>query len=181
MGSKEDVALEKLKLLIDANHIQERVEELAAQIESEMTECDPLMVITLKGGLMFGADLLRALERPWPVVFIRPRGEVAIDGVLSSSDREQIRGKDLLIVDALMDTGGSVQDLINWLKPLQPASIRVAVLLHRTVPDPEPVQINYLGFEVPNMRLVGYGLDENHLYRGMAGVHTWWKPLPADG
>ena len=169
---------EHLTLLIDADYLRQGVAAMAGQINEDLAalppEEEPTMVVVLKGGVVFGADLLRALNRPMPVVFLAAR---SIDpGVLvSEGDRALLSGRDLIIVDTLMDSGGSLRRLCQWLEPFQPKSIRLAVLLHKTVSDAEPLVVNYLGFEVPDVRLVGYGLDEDQKYRGLPAVYTWWQ------
>ncbi len=174
--------LNNLTVLIDAEHLQLRVAEIAQSIEEDLAETEisdgePVLVVVLKGGLLFGTDLLRALKRPIPIAFVSGcRTEAGIH--MSPGDRELIRNRHLVIADTLMDTGRSLQRLREWLADFSPKSIRLAVLLHKTVSDPEPIKVDYLGFEVPDMRLVGYGLDEDQRYRGLAAIHSWWTPAP---
>ena len=174
--------LENFTVLIDAEHLRQRVAELADGIEADLAaagagEREPVLVVVLKGGMVFGVDLLRALNRPIPVAFVsglREPGGV----VMSAEDQALIRGRDLIIADALMDSGGSVRRLRDWLAGFSPRSVRLAVLLHKTVSDPEPIRVDYLGFEVPDLRLVGYGLDEHQRFRGLPAVYSWWAPTP---
>ena len=172
--------LKNLTVLIDSEHLQLRVTEIARSIEADLAETEiddeePILVVVLKGGLIFGTDLLRALKQPIPVVFVS--GCRNTDGiVMSPEDQKLIRDRHLVIADALMDTGRSLRRLKEWLFDFSPKSIRLAVLLHKTVSDPEPVQVDYLGFEIPDMRLVGYGLDEYQRFRGLSDIYSWWKP-----
>lgn len=174
--------LNNLTVLIDAQHLQQGVSDIAGRIDAELEakedpdSQDPILVVVLKGGVFFGVDLLKTLRRPIPLAFVHARS----DGqgvVMTSDDQALLRGRELIVVDALMDTGGSLRRLCLWLQEtVHPASIRLAVLLHKTVSDPEPVRIDFLGFEVPDVRLVGYGLDEEQRFRGLPAVYTWWKP-----
>ncbi|MBF0383910.1 MAG: hypothetical protein HQL69_23080, partial [Magnetococcales bacterium] len=138
-------------------------------------DSDPIMVVVLKGGFIFAADLLTYMNRPIPVIFVTPRLE-NWQVLMSPEDQELITGRDLIVVDILLDSGSSQKRLCESLQAYNPASIRLAILLHKTVAEAEDLTIDYLGFEVPDVRLVGYGLDENQRYRGMAGVYTWWTP-----
>lgn len=159
-------------MLIDSHHLFMRVRELAAQIEGDVEELNPVLVVVLKGGFLFGADLVKAFQRPIPVVFAAPRSRRE-DLLITPEDEELLQGKDVILVDNLLDAGRSLLRLRDRLLRFKPASIRVAVLLHKTVSNAEPVRVDYLGFEVPDVRLVGYGLDEDQRYRGLEAVYTW--------
>ncbi|OSM01867.1 phosphoribosyltransferase [Magnetofaba australis] len=169
--------LPHLKPLIDADLLAERIAELAAQIEGDIQQqgLDAVLAIALKGGFLFGADLLRALSAPLPVVFVmdRPDAQDEADLALCNSDPDLIVGRDVILVDALLDSGGSAKRLLSGLRRYQPHSVRLAVLLHKTVDRAEPLPVSYLGFETPDLRLVGYGLDEDQRYRGLDAIHAW--------
>ncbi|MEO5377609.1 MAG: hypothetical protein H7832_07495 [Magnetococcus sp. DMHC-6] len=171
--------LQQMTLLIDSDHLQQRIQELAQQITQDLEtlakgELDPVLVVVLKGGFFFGADLLRAMARPLPVVFISARAAQQ-ENWITQEDQALIQGRCLIVVDALMDKGGSQHRLLTWLESLGAREIRLAVLLHKTVNEAEPRPINYLGFEVPDVRLVGYGLDEDQRFRGESAIYTWWQ------
>ncbi len=176
-----DQSLERLRVLIDEKHLKQGIAEMAERIDGDFAaskdspETEPIMVVVLKGGFIFAADLLTMMNRPIPVIFVAPRlsdWEV----LMSREDKEMIAGRDLIVVDLLLDSGVSQKRLCDSLLAYKPASIRLAILLHKTVADAEDLIIDYLGFEVPDVRLVGYGLDENQRFRGLAGIHTWWIP-----
>ncbi|MBF0400554.1 MAG: hypothetical protein HQL90_07270 [Magnetococcales bacterium] len=166
-----------LTLLIDSNHLKQGVKAIAQQIRADLAdqpeEAEPVMVVVLKGGALFGVDLLRALRRPMPVVFVPRSG--AYESQVPGSDQALLRGRHLIVVDTLMDSGNTLRILYRWLETLEPASIRLAVLLHKTVDSANPLIVNYLGYEVPDVRLVGYGLDEEECFRGLPAVYTWWQ------
>jgi hypoxanthine phosphoribosyltransferase len=170
--------LDRLNLLIDENHIHKSVKEMARRIDEDFVAKDspnsePIMVVVLKGGFIFAADLLTCMNRPIPVIFVTPRLP-DWEALMSREDRELIKGRDLIVVDLLLDSGISQKRLCQSLAVYNPASIRLAIMLHKTVEQTEDLTIDYLGFEVPDVRLVGYGLDENQRFRGLAGVYTWW-------
>ncbi|MEO5355182.1 MAG: hypothetical protein H7835_18495 [Magnetococcus sp. XQGC-1] len=167
-----------LTLLIDTDHLKRAVKAMAQQLRDDLAaipdaENEPVLVVVLKGGVVFGMDLLRAIRRPMPVVFAPRAGQFTT--TIAESDQALLRGRHLIVADTLMDSGNSLRQLYQWLATLQPLSIRLAVLLHKTVGDAEPLEIHYLGYEVPDVRLVGYGLDEEELFRGLPAIYTWWQ------
>ncbi|GAB0055935.1 Hypoxanthine phosphoribosyltransferase [Candidatus Magnetaquicoccaceae bacterium FCR-1] len=176
-------ALDHMTVMLDAEQIQQAVADMAERINREViasaaTDREPVMVVVLKGAFLFASDLLRHLSRPIPVVFAHTRSQEERI-VMTVEDQEFLRGRDLILVDILLDSGDSLKRLHRWLTDAcQPASIRIAVLLHKTVLDPEPLPLDFLGYEVPDLRLVGYGMDEHQRFRGLPCVYTWWKPTP---
>ncbi|MBF0612812.1 MAG: hypothetical protein HQL55_16945, partial [Magnetococcales bacterium] len=107
--------------LIDRKLIQERIQEMARQIESDLAGTPkPVLVIIMKGGMLFGADLLRALHIPMPVAMIYPRwgGEV----LAAPGDDALLTGADLILVDVVMDDGESLMRVLKWLNNFQPTS-----------------------------------------------------------
>ncbi|MBF0456219.1 MAG: hypothetical protein HQL72_15555 [Magnetococcales bacterium] len=171
--------LDRLNLLIDRDHLQQGIREMAQRIDEDFPQgenshqSEPVMVVVLKGGFIFASDLLTFMNRPVPVVFVAPR-LANWEVLMSPEDRALIKGRDLIVVDALLDSGTSQKRLCDALQAYEPASIRLAVMLHKTVENMEELTIDYLGFEVPDVRLVGYGLDEQQRFRGLAGIYTWW-------
>ncbi|MEO5364026.1 MAG: hypothetical protein H7838_10455 [Magnetococcus sp. DMHC-8] len=166
-----------LTLLIDADHLKQGVKAIARQMQVDLKGIseaeEPVLVVVLKGGVMFGVDLLRAMRRAMPVVFVPRAGR--FESSVSLADQALLRGRHLIVADALMDSGNTLRVLYQWLQTLQPLSIRLAVLLHKTVSHAEPMVIHYLGYEVPDVRLVGYGLDEEERFRSLPAVYTWWR------
>lgn len=157
--------------LIDQQLIQLRIQEMARQMEADLVAAKkPVLVILMKGGLLFGVDLLKALRLPIPVALVFPRWGGAV--VASPGDEALLTHGDLILADVVMDSGDSLRRVLQWLEPYHPASVRVAVLLHRTVGCTMEPQVDYLGFEVPDLRLVGYGMDEEQYHRGLPEIYT---------
>ena len=167
---------EHLTLLIDEAHLKQGVKAIAQQIQTDLatlpTQEEAVLLVVLKGGILFGVDLLRALQGPMPVVFASRNDQFGVG--ISPDDQALLQNRHVIVADALMDSGHSLRLLYQWLQTVHPLSIRLAVLLHKTVGQAEPISINYLGYEVPDVRLVGYGLDEGELFRGLPAVYTWW-------
>lgn len=174
---KRAFSLAEMRPLIDQEHLHSGIRDIAGLILRDFSnphhfESPPVVVVTLRSGFMFATDLLKELNQPWPVLFATPRqGKVP----MVAGDDRLIQGRHILVVDALMDSGGSQKRLETWLLQREAASVRFAILLHKTVDPSALVKVDYLGFEVPDVRLVGYGLDEDHAYRGLAAVYTWWQ------
>jgi hypoxanthine phosphoribosyltransferase len=158
------------RVLISTEAIQARVRELAKQISQDYADVDTLFLIgILKGAFIFLADLSRQLTVPNVVDFmaLSSYGKTATSSgaVRIIMDlREPIEGQHVVIVEDIVDTGSTLSYLYNTLKGRNPASLRTCVLL-RKQRESLPVPIDYLGFEIPNVWVVGYGLDYADTYR----------------
>jgi hypoxanthine phosphoribosyltransferase len=158
-------------VLIDQDRIQARVAELAAQISAEYQAVDELFLVgVLKGAFIFLSDLTRALTVPHQVDFIAlasygPTGSERGGVRLVMDVRGSITGKHVLVVEDIVDSGRTLEYLLNTLAARKPASLQTCALVKkpsRTVVD---VPINYLGFEIPDKWVVGYGLDYKERHR----------------
>ena len=152
-------------ILINAETVQRRVEELAARINADYADVDELLLVgILKGAFIFLADLTRRLHVPHVVDFMA-LSTYGMDAETSGAVRiimdlrQPIAGRHVLIVEDIVDTGLTLDYLYHTLESRQPASLRSCVLLSK--PDRRKVEVNldYLGFEIPDVWVVGYGLD----------------------
>jgi len=162
------------RILISADSIQQRVKELAKMIEKDFVRKDRLYMIgILKGAFIFLADLTRQLTVPHVVDFMAlssygrstTSGEVRILMDL----REPIEGRHVLIVEDIVDSGHTLDYLIKILKGRNPASLHTCALV-RKKRDSLDIKIDYLGFEIPDVWVVGYGLDFADRYRTLPFV-----------
>jgi len=160
------------KPLIDAGTIARRVAELGRAITEDYRGQDLVVVPVLKGSYMFAADLVRHIDLDVAIDFLGVRsygnqqessGVVQITTDLSHS----IEGKHVILVEDIVDTGLTVGYLHQNLATRQPASLKVASLLHKPSRTGVPVQIDYLGFTVDDVFIVGYGLDFAQKYRNL--------------
>ncbi|TET23748.1 MAG: hypoxanthine phosphoribosyltransferase [Candidatus Stahlbacteria bacterium] len=156
--------------LFTEEEIAERVQELAAEITEDYAGKNPLLVGILKGAWMFLADLTRAITIPHQCDFIRvssygsgteSTGEVRLLTDLSTP----IRGRHVILIEDIVDTGHTLATLLNILKEREPASLAVCSLLDKPERREVAVHIDYLGFTVPNKFVVGYGLDWDERFR----------------
>ncbi len=161
---------EKGGFLIPEEKIKERVRELAKQISKDYAGKRPLLVGILKGAFIFLADLIRELSVEAEVDFLavssygkatETSGEVKILKDLS----ESIEGKDVIIVEDIVDTGLTLRYLYDLLQTRKPASLKICVFLDKKERRQVEVPVDYVGFEVPDLFLVGYGLDFAEKYR----------------
>jgi hypoxanthine phosphoribosyltransferase len=162
----------KVEQLISAEQIQQRVRELGAEIARDYAGKDLLLVCVLKGSFVFAADLARAIELPLAVEFLGLKSygsSQATSGVvqITSDLTHPIAGKHVLIVEDIVDTGLTMAYLIKNLETRNPASIRLASLLHKPARARVPTQIDYLGFTLDDVFGVGYGLDWAERYRNL--------------
>ena len=155
-----------------AEELQRRIRELGAEISREYADRDLIMIGVLKGAVLFLADLMRELTVPCEVDFMAvssygsatdSSGVVRILKDLDSS----IEGRNVLIVEDIIDSGLTLQYLLRNLRARNPASVEVCALL--TKPDRRRVElpIRYVGFEIPNRYVIGYGLDYAQRYRNL--------------
>ncbi len=159
------------EVLIPAAKIEKRVNELARQISSDYIGKTPLIVGILKGAVFFVSDLLRRLSIPVKVDFMavssyegtETTGEVKI---LKDLDMP-IMGEHVILVEDIVDTGLTMARLIEILEARHPASLRVCALLDKPSRRKVDVPIHYIGFEIPDYFVVGYGLDYNQMFRNL--------------
>jgi hypoxanthine phosphoribosyltransferase len=159
-------------ILLDADTIQKRVRELGNQITEDYRGKTPHLVAILKGASMFHADLVRAIGTGVSFDFmavgsygsgIKSSGEVRI---LKDLD-ESVEGKDVLLVEDILDTGLTLHYLLENLHSRNPRSLRVVTLLSKPSRRQIEVHADYIGFEVPDKFVVGYGLDFDQRYRNL--------------
>lgn len=158
--------------LLDAEAIRRRVAELAGEIERDYAGRRLLLVGVLKGAILFLVDLARELKLPVEMDFMaissygastRSSGVVRI---LKDLD-ESVEGKDVLVVEDIVDTGLTLKYIIENLETRNPQSIRICALLSKSGARQVEVPVDYVGFEIPNRFVVGYGLDYAERYRNL--------------
>ena len=160
------------KPLVTQEEMRARIKELGKQIATDYTGKDFVLVGVLKGAYAFFADLARAIRIPMRVDFIvvasygskaKTSGKVKIITELT----EDIRGKDVLLVEDIVDSGITVQRLVKTLAKRKPRSIKVCTLLNKAERRIVDVVVDYVGFKIPNKYVVGYGLDYQQKYRNL--------------
>jgi hypoxanthine phosphoribosyltransferase len=162
------------KILLDEGKIAARIKELGEQISRDYAGRSLTLVGILKGSVVFMADLMRAITIPCTIDFMAVSsysGAASTGAVRLNLDlRETAEGKDLLIVEDVVDTGLTLHYLEELLKARGPRSLEICALLDKPECRKTKVQAKYVGFKIPNEFVVGCGLDYNEQYRGLPYV-----------
>ena len=161
-----------MEILLPAEHIQKRVAELAQLIADDYHNRPITIVGVLTGSLIFLADLVRHLDLPLRIGLIQAssyRGSSTAPGALHIQPElvPDVRGRHILLIDDILDTGQTLAYLSDHLRNLGAASLRVAVLLRKRGRQTVSFEPDYCGFDIPNAFVVGYGLDYNDEYRNL--------------
>lgn len=173
-----DVPPHRLTTHLCATTIQAKVQELAQAIDHDYAGQPLTVVAVLKGAFVFMADLTRALQTPInriELIRLASYGSgTTSQGVQVLTDIEPaaIAQKHVLLVEDIVDTGRSTTKALELLRQHQPASVKLCSLLDKPDRRIMPVEIDYLGFTVPDEFIVGYGLDWDERYRNLPGIHT---------
>jgi hypoxanthine phosphoribosyltransferase len=165
------------EVLVSEEQLRQRLDELARQIQQDYDGKDPTMVAVLTGSLIFVADLLRRLPIPLRLDYIGVssyRGETRTTGelVVTKALRLDVRGRDVLVVDDILDTGQTLVKVRDIIDAAGPRSLKFCVLLEKDVPHRDNFKADYVGFHIPNKFVVGYGLDYRERYRNLPYVAT---------
>ncbi len=163
------------QILFTSKQIESAVDRLAAEIIQNHRDKNPVVVGILKGVFIFMADLIRRLDFPLEVEFVnlssygsdrQTSGRVRVVQGL----RCPIKGRDVLVIEDIIDTGITGAFLLEYLEKKKPVSLKLCALLDKPSRRKKPVKIDYLGFVVPDKFLVGYGLDCDEQYRNLPDI-----------
>lgn len=156
--------------------IQQRVNELGQLLYAQLSEAQPVFLVMLKGAFVFAADLIRASGLGGEIDFVRTSSYV---GTVSSREIRLllpptpalIKNRDVILVEDIVDSGYTMQTFLPLLHDLEPKSVTLVSLLHKPDAQKVPVQIDHVGFSIPNKFVVGYGLDYNGQGRQLRGIY----------
>jgi hypoxanthine phosphoribosyltransferase len=160
------------EVLFDVNTITAKVMELGRFISEDYAEKELLLVCVLKGAAIFTADLMRYITIPVTIEFIQAESYGAFrtpsrNVQITKDLKADIRGRHVLLVDTIIDTGETMHTLLRLFADRNPASLNIAVLLDKASKRMIDVPVAYKGFEVPDKFVVGYGLDSGEQYRNL--------------
>lgn len=166
-----------MKVLFNAREIAQKVQEIGETLTREYDGTELFVVGILKGGFMFMSDLVRQIHLPVKIGFVRlssygnsdsPQGDVRI----LNDIQEAIKGKHVLIVDDIMDTGQSLVAFKRHLESKGPESVKICTMIDKTERRTVPMEPDYYGFRIPEGFIVGYGLDYAEDYRALPEIYV---------
>ncbi|MFN3973900.1 MAG: hypoxanthine phosphoribosyltransferase [Dehalococcoidia bacterium] len=164
-------------LLISSKEVAQGVQRLAQAVKGDYQGLCPLLVGVLKGAFIFLADLVRALDMPLEIDFVRvatygSATNPSAPARVQSGVRIPPKGRHVLVVEDIVDTGYTTSAVLAYLRRFSPLSLRTCVLLDKPSRRKVPVPIDYLGFTLPDRFVVGYGLDKGEAYRWLPGIYA---------
>ena len=161
--------MKEINVLINKAKLEKRIEELAKQIEKDYEGEEIVLIGILKGSVMFMAELAKKIKNSVILDFMDVS---SYDGTESTGKikinkdiRDSIEGKDIIIVEDIIDTGRTLTEVIEYLKQKNPNSIRIATMLSKPSRRVKELNVDYIGFAIADKFVVGYGLDYNEKYR----------------
>ena len=162
------------RILITEEQLAKRIRTLSAEIEGDFRGREMVVISLLSGTIMFLADLIRHLSLPMRLDFIGVSsygaGTTSGELVFTKELRLDVRGRDVLLVDDILDTGRTMKRVLAKLRPLKPRRIKTCVLLDKPARRVEKIRADYVGFSIPDLFVIGYGLDYAERYRNLPFV-----------
>jgi hypoxanthine phosphoribosyltransferase len=164
------------EVLIPADGLQTRIAELGRELSQDYAGKKPLLICILRGGVMFLTDLMRQLTVPHAIDFmaVSSYGEGARESSgsvrIEMDLRTDIEGRDVLIVEDIIDTGHTMHYILQVLAARNPASVKICALLNKAERREVDVPLDYVGFDIPNKFVFGYGLDLDEYFRSLPFV-----------
>lgn len=167
---------DKLEVLLTEEEIKREVKRLAQEIDRDYRGKHPLLLGILKGCFVFMADLVRLLQTPVEIEFVRlssygsartTSGQIKVVQGL----RSRIKGRDILVIEDIVDAGITVDYFLDYLRRKKPSSLKLCVLFDKPSRREVPVSIDYVGFTIPDKFVVGYGLDYDEKFRHLPQLY----------
>lgn len=175
MNTVVQVKDKKFSLYIAEDTIKARVKEVAAQMEADLKEKDPLFLVILNGSFVFAADLLRNVNFPCEITFVRM---ASYEGTSTTGEvkqliglRESVEGRTVVIVEDIIESGYTMQEMLRILKEKNPKEVYVTSLFVKPDCLKVPIDISYRCFDIENDFIVGYGLDYDHEGRNLPHIY----------
>ncbi|MFW5890305.1 MAG: hypoxanthine phosphoribosyltransferase [Marinilabiliaceae bacterium] len=163
-------------LSIPASDIKKALWRMAEKMNRELGDKNPLMICILNGSFMFSADLMKLLDFPCEVSFVKLS---SYQGTGSTGKvkkliglSEEIKGRTVVLLEDIVDTGTTMESLVSQLEAGQPAEVKVATLLFKPEACQKELKLDYIGLRIPNEFIVGYGLDYNGYGRNLPDIYT---------
>jgi hypoxanthine phosphoribosyltransferase len=169
----------EFKMSIPASNIRKAVEQLAIQINNDYYEEEILFICILNGCFMFAADLLKKIKVPCQISFVKLASYEGLSSTGSIQEligiNEKIAGKKIIILEDIIDTGTTVDTIVTKLRTMNPASLKVATFLFKPQSYHKNLKIDYIGMEIPEQFIIGYGLDYHGYGRNLEDIYSLIK------
>ena len=169
------------KPFLTAEQIQNKVKELAERISNDYEGKEIVTVGILKGAFMFYSDLVKNIKVPLHIDFIHASSYVKTESTgeikIHSDLREKINGRDVLLIEDIADTGLTLQHIQGMLLERKPASLKICTFLDKKSKREADIKLDYVGYEIPDYYLVGYGLDYDNKYRNLPYISIFKESL----
>lgn len=167
-----------VEILINENEISETVSKMAEKIEKDYQNKDLVVVCIMNGAFVFASDLTRKINKNFPIYFLKASSygdqtESSGDVKVKFEQGALLKGKDVLVVEDIVDTGNTVVKINNVLKEYSPSSVSWASFLSKPSRREVEVDIKYIGQEIPDKFVIGYGLDFNEVYRNLPYIGVY--------
>jgi hypoxanthine phosphoribosyltransferase len=169
----------KFREFLTEKAIQQRIEELARQMNNDLAEKEVVFLGILNGAFLFAADLFRRIDFPARISFVKL---ASYQGTSSSGLikeligwNEDIKNKTIVVVEDIVDTGNTLERIVDELVIRKAAEVRIAAMLYKPAAYTKDIALDYIGFEIPNDFVVGYGLDYDGFGRNLPSVYTLIK------
>ena len=173
-GNQFKVDDKVFELFITEEKIRERVKELGVKLNEDLADENPLFIGLLNGAFIFAADLIREFKGHCEITFVKLS---SYKGTVSTGKtdtliglKEDLKDRTIVIIEDITDTGNTLTEFVRQIKEQQPKQVKVASLLLKPEALKHPVNIDYLGFEIPNDFVIGYGLDCDKYGRNLKGI-----------
>ena len=161
--------MENYRILLTEEQIQKRVKELGEQITKDYKDKHPLFICMLKGAIVFFSDIIRNVKIPIEMDFARlssyRNGTVSGEMQMINDITAEVKGKDVIIVEDIVDSGKTLAYFCKLLKKKEPASIKICAFSDKKERREVDIEADYVGFDIPNVFVIGYGLDYAEKYR----------------
>lgn len=165
----------QFKIFISAEKIEKAINRVAAQINNDYRGKSPIFLSVMNGAFLFTADLFKQISLECEIAFIKVS---SYEGTTSSGKinttmglDNYVSGRDVIFIEDIVDTGVTIEYLVNDIKRFNPASVKIATLLFKPAAYKKDVKLDYIGFEIPNDFIVGFGLDYNQLGRNLKDIY----------
>lgn len=175
MGKKVTVLDKDFEIFIESQKIQEAIESIAKRMNNDLKGKDVIFLGILNGSFMFASDLYKLIEVPSQISFLKL---ASYQGTSTSGNvkrligvNEDLLGKTVVVLEDIVDTGITIENIIKQLKGYEPAEIKLATLLFKPAAMQTNVELDYVGIEIPNDFIIGYGLDYDGFGRNLADIY----------